>query len=51
MEAELLTAVLAGDRTLELRLFGLKEMDEVQESRLTASLCRLMTRNQKTWKR
>ena len=51
MEADLITAVLAGDRTLEMRLFGLKEIDEVQESRLTASLCRLMTRNQRTWKR
>ena len=51
MDVEIITAILSGDRTLELRVFGLTELDETQETRLTASLCKLMTRNQRSWKR
>ena len=51
MDAHLITAVLAGDRTLELRIFGMKEITDEEETELTASLCRLMTRNKKAWSR
>ena len=39
-DVQLITAVLSGDRTLELRIFGLQELTASQERRLTARLCR-----------
>ena len=46
---ELLTAILAGDRTLELRIFVDQEITDDLEERLTARLCRLMDNKQTEW--
>ena len=51
MEAELLTAVLAGDRTMEVRIFGTEDITEEDEKELTGKLCRLMSANKSYWKR
>lgn len=48
---ELLTAVLAGDRCLELRVFGDVDLSHSDEMCLTAGLCKLMDRNSEDWKR
>ena len=48
-EIGLTTAVMAGDRTLELRLFCLEELTEASEGRLTRELCSLMTRYKSAW--
>ena len=48
---ELLTAVLSGDRCLELRAFGDMDLSHSDEMCLTAGLCKLMDRNSKNWKR
>lgn len=49
---ELLTAVLSGDRCLELRVFGSVDYLQVcQEQNLTRRLCLLMDRYCADWKR
>ena len=42
---EMITAVLAGDRSLELRLFGLYDVTPFEERQLTNRLCKLMDRS------
>ena len=46
---ELFTAVLSGDRTLELRIFYDNIVDEEKEAVITRRLCQLMDREQANW--
>ena len=49
---EMLTAVLAGERNLELRVFAEEDhLTVVEEKKLTARLCRLMDNQASTWRR
>ena len=48
---ELLTAVLAGDRTLEFRVFTEEEVSMQLEEKLTARLCSHMDHFQSRWYR
>ena len=50
-EFDLITAVLAGSNTLELRLFAPEEILDVQEQVLTDRLCRSMDRFHDEWRR
>ena len=47
----LITAVLTGDRTLELRVFGMEYLTVREENRLTDCLCRLVSRYRTPWRR
>ena len=49
---EMLTAVLAGERNLELRVFAEDDhLTIVEEKRLTSCLCRLMDGQASVWRR
>ena len=48
---DLWTAVLAGDNTLELRVFSTDDITTAEEQRLTSRLCRLMDLFQEDWRR
>ena len=48
---ELVTAVLSGDRCLELRLFSPDDVPVREEQKLTKRLCRLMDRFCLKWRR
>ena len=48
---ELWTAILAGDNTLELRVFSIEEISVMDEQRLTSRLCRLMDIFHEDWRR
>ena len=48
---ELLTAVLSGARTLELRVFTEADLPPACEQRLTKRLCRLVDRFDQSWLR
>ena len=50
-EIYLTTAVLSGDRTFEIRVFGCTVLPTTQEKRLTARLCQLVPRYQTYWQR
>jgi len=46
---ELITAVLSGDNTLQLRVFSPAAVSVTDEVSLTARLCKLMDRYQHLW--
>ena len=48
---ELVTAVLAGDNTLQLRVFSTATICVSEEQLLTRRLCKLMNRHQVGWSR
>ena len=48
---ELVTAVISGDRSLELRLFAGEFLSVQEELTLTHGLCQLMNRAESSWKR
>ena len=47
---EIVTAVMAGDNHLELRVFSPEGVTVVEELVLTARLCKLMDRCQQKWR-
>ena len=47
---EILTAVMAGNNHLELRVFSLKGIPVSDEVRLNVRLCKLMDRYQRKWR-
>ena len=47
---EIVTAVMAGDNHLELRLFSPEGVTAAEELALTARLCKLMDRYQRKWR-
>ena len=51
MGMEMVTAILAGDNTLELRVFSEQIVAAHQEVTLTKRLCRLMDLFQEDWQR
>ena len=51
MEFELITAILAGDNSLEMRVFTPHEINATEEGRLTTRLCKLMNNWNTHWKR
>ena len=48
---ELATAVLSGDRCLELRWFSSDSLSVSKEKRLTSKLCGLMNRYSRKWRK
>ena len=48
---DIITAILAGDKTMELRVFSPVGIAVSEEILLTARLCRLMDRYQLQWER
>ena len=50
-EFELVTAVMAGTKTLELRVLSTTQPTDDQESCLTRRLCRLMDSYASDWRR
>ena len=50
-QMELLTAVLSGARTLELRVFTEADLPVADEKRLNKRLCRLVDRFDQSWLR
>ena len=50
-EFEIITAILAGDNSLELRVFTPHYVSVADENALTACLCRLMDQWSSSWKR
>ena len=48
---ELVTAILAGNRTLELRVFSSANVSTAVEHTLTKTLCKQMDRHAAIWKR
>ena len=48
---ELVTAVLAGDRSLELRVFSMIDITVAEEQRMTRQLCSQMDLNAAVWRR
>lgn len=46
---EIITAVIAGDKSLELRVLSPAEITVSEEQRLTTRLCKLMDRYQRKW--
>ena len=48
---ELVTAVISGDRILEVRVFAGEFLAVREEQELTRGLCRLMNRADVPWKR
>ena len=51
MTLELLTSVISGNRSLEIRVFAEEFLSVQEEQILTRGLCRLMNRAYATWKR
>ena len=51
MDFQIITAVIAGDRTLEARIFAACNVSVQAEKILTSKLCRLMNRSQQQWHR
>ena len=51
MEVEMVTAILAGDRTLELRVFCTDAGAFGKEKALTRALCRQMDQSGHAWHR
>ena len=50
-EFDMLTAIIAGDKTLQLRVFSPVGISTAEELLLTARLCKLMDRYQDQWTR
>lgn len=48
---ELLTAVISGDRVLEVRVFAGEFLSVREEQIMTDGLCRLMNRADTAWKK
>ena len=51
LRMELLTAVISGDRVLEVRVFAGEFLSVREEQVLTDGLCRLMNRADTAWKK
>ena len=49
MDFQIITAVIAGDRTLEARVFAACNVSVSVEVAITAQLCRMMDKNQHEW--
>lgn len=48
---ELITAVISGDRALEVRIFAGEFLTVQEEQALTRGLCQLLNRADQSWKR
>ena len=51
MDFRMQTAILAGGKTKELRVFTTHDISVKLEKQLTQQLCGLMDRNEQKWKR